>query len=992
MKKLLVFILVLVTYVANSQNVVSLANGSGVSLATDELQSLESFAAKTLPSFTDENFKIVDASFYSYNDEMGEARESEIWESFKEEARLESTNFLLLGRQYFEDRSGFKLWIHLQVDIEALACYSPGDKAAISDNLKKAQQDIQDWYEYLSFKPETNGFDIIEDVAELTYYKLDKICCELGSKRNSCDPDKLDPQSIVKEKELKYYILGALKCMLFVDPNPSGDGNSCYNSGLDNESSLGSLTKDNLTENEYSLFYDDDFLPGLGYVHIYVNNDNYELNCIEPVIGSKDKDCTTGNAPQQVLCAVETKIYNLGKFTIVIESGEDLFEILKNLNHESDSLLPIIVSKLKGGNSLSDIEKSALLYSSYCNFEKITDVEKVEFLDVVTGEFDRDLWEFWRWYQPRYPLFIRQLYDGISDKRKLFEAHEIDIDVALRLIDYNFSDAITNSEFHQQYIEDYISLLTLSNGQVEFKGEYLGEVLFLPYNIEKTLAYHFSALGFKVNDLNDNKIDIIYSNPNWHFDLYPYGPPARHPFTAVYIEQINFPGFQSIGGVVPLVFLLNLQNHLIADAEFTTIMTGVDVISTVSLVGNVGKFRHLGRAKVFFSGVEITTSVGSQMLTYTNTLDDHPELKKKIQLILAGIEILSSVANGVTPSDIKKLQDEARDASKALDDLASDANDPKALLASHLRMLAGGKQALIDRIKHYVKADFITYIETLDDVTDATKIARFHILADSDAIRKVSNHIDPANYTKFGDDLVDEARGLTFTLYLRHQNPEGVKAWNRFIDAPDGIRLNLDLLDDVSTWPASWQIRQGTVNGTIEVLDGAGTPLARIFPDRVVASGRSVIGQPGNKILNRVPPIKNMTYEVDGIDYITDNLGRVVKTSGDLDDMVRVRLGNQQIRAVDVKDGVRGTDQGGHIIGARFFGAGEQINYYPQSANLNQGAWKTMENKWADEMVAGKDVKVEVNPIFNGSTGRPDAFEVNYWINNVKSTEFFDNL
>ncbi len=92
--------------------------------------------------------------------------------------------------------------------------------------------------------------------------------------------------------------------------------------------------------------------------------------------------------------------------------------------------------------------------------------------------------------------------------------------------------------------------------------------------------------------------------------------------------------------------------------------------------------------------------------------------------------------------------------------------------------------------------------------------------------------------------------------------------------------------------------------------------------------------------------------------------------------MVRARLGNQQIRAVDVKDGVRGSDQGGHIIGSRFFGAGEQINYYPQSANLNLGPWKVMENRWADAMVAGKDVKVEVQAIYAGDAFRPSRFRV----------------
>jgi hypothetical protein len=143
--------------------------------------------------------------------------------------------------------------------------------------------------------------------------------------------------------------------------------------------------------------------------------------------------------------------------------------------------------------------------------------------------------------------------------------------------------------------------------------------------------------------------------------------------------------------------------------------------------------------------------------------------------------------------------------------------------------------------------------------------------------------------------------------------------------------------------------------------------------------------------LNKSTLVKNMKYEVDGIIYQTDDLGRVLTTNADLDDIARVRLGNQQIRAVDLKDGVRGVDQGGHIVGSRFFGPGEQINLYPQSANLNQGAWKTMENGWADAMVQGKDVKIEVEAIFSGASKRPDAFDVSYWIDGVKTKTSFIN-
>ena len=190
--------------------------------------------------------------------------------------------------------------------------------------------------------------------------------------------------------------------------------------------------------------------------------------------------------------------------------------------------------------------------------------------------------------------------------------------------------------------------------------------------------------------------------------------------------------------------------------------------------------------------------------------------------------------------------------------------------------------------------------------------------------------------------------------------------------------------------PSTWRFNK--VGGdAFEIIDGVGTKWGTIFKDRIVAPGRTAIGTPGNPIINKTTLVKDIKYDVDGIIYQTDDLGRVVKTNADLDDIARVRLGNQQIKAADVKDGVRGTDQGGHIVGSRFFGPGEQINLYPQSANLNQGAWKNMENGWADAMVQGKDVKIEVEAIFTGASKRPDEFVVKYTIDGQPFKESFKN-
>ncbi len=203
------------------------------------------------------------------------------------------------------------------------------------------------------------------------------------------------------------------------------------------------------------------------------------------------------------------------------------------------------------------------------------------------------------------------------------------------------------------------------------------------------------------------------------------------------------------------------------------------------------------------------------------------------------------------------------------------------------------------------------------------------------------------------------------------------------------------VLDDLvlamkADFPSTWKFNK-IGDDAFEVLDGAGKKWGTVYKDKIVCPARTQIGTAGNPILNKAVLVKNMSYEVDGIIYKTEELGRVLTTTADLDDIARVRLGNQQIRAVDVKDGVRGVDQGGHIVGSRFFGPGEQINLYPQSAKLNQGAWKTMENSWADAMVAGKDVKIEVEAVFSGASKRPDSFKVKYTIDGQPFQENFVN-
>ncbi|WP_354361741.1 DNA/RNA non-specific endonuclease [Pedobacter sp. UYP30] len=147
-----------------------------------------------------------------------------------------------------------------------------------------------------------------------------------------------------------------------------------------------------------------------------------------------------------------------------------------------------------------------------------------------------------------------------------------------------------------------------------------------------------------------------------------------------------------------------------------------------------------------------------------------------------------------------------------------------------------------------------------------------------------------------------------------------------------------------------------------------------------------------NKILNnKLKP--NSKYKVGDKIYETDELGRVKRVKGDMELGKLGRNGYQQGKLVTLKDGTKGIDEGGHLIGHQFKGAGEQINYVPMQKGLNQGAWKKMESDWAKALkeVPPKKVEVDIRNIYEGVSKRPAGLEVDYWIDGIKNSKVFIN-
>lgn len=80
-------------------------------------------------------------------------------------------------------------------------------------------------------------------------------------------------------------------------------------------------------------------------------------------------------------------------------------------------------------------------------------------------------------------------------------------------------------------------------------------------------------------------------------------------------------------------------------------------------------------------------------------------------------------------------------------------------------------------------------------------------------------------------------------------------------------------------------------------------------------------------------------------------------------------------------------DEGGHILGHRFFKDQGIKNLFPQNGNFNVSAYKRLENEIAEFAKAGAVVRVNIKLVGGGARngGRPDVLRVTYTATNPKT-------
>lgn len=139
--------------------------------------------------------------------------------------------------------------------------------------------------------------------------------------------------------------------------------------------------------------------------------------------------------------------------------------------------------------------------------------------------------------------------------------------------------------------------------------------------------------------------------------------------------------------------------------------------------------------------------------------------------------------------------------------------------------------------------------------------------------------------------------------------------------------------------------------------------------------------------------IPNGEYTLNDYKYKTDEAGRITSAEGKLH--LKAHEGKLTIRDsiqdVGKGDELTDTDHRGHLIGDQFGGSNGLENLIPQDAKINQTSFAQFENQLASEVKSGNDVRVKIEPIYNGDSRRPEAIGVSYSINGEKSVQIFPN-
>lgn len=173
--------------------------------------------------------------------------------------------------------------------------------------------------------------------------------------------------------------------------------------------------------------------------------------------------------------------------------------------------------------------------------------------------------------------------------------------------------------------------------------------LLIPYKSKKFMGFYSSNKNFEF--LKDNHISITEDESIWDNMSIVFGPKAKDAINLLIEEQNNYTyhyyhplmltdvvqdSVIPIPKVIPAFFLKANEDKSYWSNVITGIEYGVDVLTTLSGVGNIAKFRHLTK----LAKVASKASKFNKAKNYANAVS-------KIRLAAGVIEISSGTVNGL---------------------------------------------------------------------------------------------------------------------------------------------------------------------------------------------------------------------------------------------------------------------------------------------------------------------------------------------------------
>ncbi|MBO8461992.1 MAG: DNA/RNA non-specific endonuclease [Firmicutes bacterium] len=245
--------------------------------------------------------------------------------------------------------------------------------------------------------------------------------------------------------------------------------------------------------------------------------------------------------------------------------------------------------------------------------------------------------------------------------------------------------------------------------------------------------------------------------------------------------------------------------------------------------------------------------------------------------------------------------------------------------------------------------------------------------------------------------LLDACRKNSKMLSFINENPTFIVNWDylrkklptKSLD-PDFLKMFI-YVDDYAKYGGNklQNYVYKEAGNIVEVYDAQGKIIyAKIHPGKII----EILDGNINNWFTQLKPLSSTKYLIDDAEYTIDNLSRVSRAKFKI---TPASLTKKSVRDQNVQQqmhnlkGSLSNDQAGHLLADEFGGSSNMINLVPMTSRVNKSVYRSIENKWKQYALQGKNVKVNIDLKYEGTSERPKWINVEY---EVDGKHFFENI